>query len=73
MIITFSSVSILFACAEACVPSQWIWVIGTAITAVKTMIAANSLASVARVNARHSIPCPGAGRVRIERPSRKRY
>src|SRR5207342_1615254 len=48
-IITLSSVSILSASVEAWVPSQWICVAGTAMTAVKTRIAAISLTSVARV------------------------
>src|SRR5919198_4376054 len=48
MIITFSSESILSAWLEPWVPSQWIWVIGTAMIAVKTKIAAISLTRVTR-------------------------
>src|SRR3954451_3837740 len=55
MIITFRSVSMSCAWVDASVPFQWIWVIGTAITTVKTAMAAMILASVARVTARHSI------------------
>ena len=43
------------ACVDASVPFQWIWVIGMAITTVRTTIAAMILTSVARVTARHSI------------------
>src|SRR6266480_5214558 len=55
MIITFRSVSMSCAWVDASVPFQWICVIGTAITTVRTAMAAMILASVARVTARHSI------------------